>query len=241
MVDSYRLYGQAMLDYLRGERGKFHFVRDNGLRDPADVKSLFAPSRKWLDAEKPSIQWMKGRVLDVGCGAGRVALYVQRRGHGVTAIDVSPEAVECARLRGVWDVRVMNARHLAFPRRSFDTVVMFGNNFGICGDVAATKRFLRRAWEITRRHGRLIAATRTPASWMKEHLAYLKENVRHGRPPGLISLRIEYKGKVGTWFPLLLVSPDDLLRICRDTGWDVREIIPNHGGILDYAFVAKRR
>jgi SAM-dependent methyltransferase len=41
------------------------------------------------------------RVLDAGCGRGALAAELMRRGHLVTAIDVSPEAVGAARAAGV--------------------------------------------------------------------------------------------------------------------------------------------
>ena len=241
MTDSYRLFGQAMLDHLRGGSGRFTFVRDDGYRDPSDVKSYFAPYSRWSFAERRAIRHAKGRVLDVGCGAGRIALYLQRRGLRVTAIDVSPEAVECSRLRGVRDARAMDARHLSFPDRTFDTIVMFGNNFGLCGDLAGTKRFLRNAHRITRRGGRLLASTRVPAIWAKEHAAYVKENARAGRPPGLVRLQIIYKGDRGTWFPVLFLGTDDLVRLANETDWDVEHVFPDPRSRSHYAFTAVRR
>ncbi|WP_206641315.1 class I SAM-dependent methyltransferase [Nonomuraea polychroma] len=41
------------------------------------------------------------RVLDVGCGRGELAAELMRRGHEVTAIDISQEAVDAARAAGV--------------------------------------------------------------------------------------------------------------------------------------------
>jgi len=240
MMDSYRLYGQAMLEFLGGGPGRFTFVRDDGYRDPSDVKPLFAPYSRWPGAERRAIRSARGHVLDVGCGAGRVALYLQRKGLLVSAIDISPEAVECARLRGVRDVRRMDARHLSFPDESFDTIVMFGNNLGVCGDLAATRRFLRRAHRITRKGGRLVAATGTPAIWRKEHATYIKRNVRRGLPPGLVRLRVVYKGRRGAWFPLLFMGTDDLLRLCADTGWTVEEVLPEPKGRSYYCFMAAR-
>src|SRR3972149_1702434 len=158
VVDSFRLYAQAMLDRLHGGRGRIVIERDDGYRDPGDVGYLFAPYWKWPKPERQAIRWARGRVLDVGCGPGRVALYLQRKGLQVVGIDAAPEAVECARLRGVRDVRKMDARRLEFLRKSFDTIVMFGNNFGISGGVEATRRVLRPPRLVARPQAPLPAA-----------------------------------------------------------------------------------
>ncbi|WP_170223805.1 class I SAM-dependent methyltransferase [Nonomuraea turkmeniaca] len=45
------------------------------------------------------------RVLDAGCGRGDLAAELMRRGHEVTAIDLSQEAVDAARAAGVPAIR----------------------------------------------------------------------------------------------------------------------------------------
>ncbi len=71
------------------------------------------------------------RALDIGCGAGRVSLYLQRKGLKVTAIDNSPRAIRVCRRRGVRDARVLAIEQIArLPPVSFDTVLMFGKTSG---------------------------------------------------------------------------------------------------------------
>lgn len=66
--------------------------------------------------------------LDVGCGAGRVAVAIAQTGRSVTATDISEEALKHARLAaeeaGV-DMEFVHApmERLPFPDRAFDTVV----------------------------------------------------------------------------------------------------------------------
>jgi hypothetical protein len=54
-----------------------------------------------------------------------------------------PLALEVSRLRGVRNCRLMDVRALDFPEAFFDTVVMYGNNFGIGGGVEETRVVLQ--------------------------------------------------------------------------------------------------
>ena len=47
--------------------------------------------------EQKALQFSKGKILDVGCGAGSHALYLQEKGFDVTAIDISEKALEVAK------------------------------------------------------------------------------------------------------------------------------------------------
>src|SRR5207245_11776946 len=82
----------------------------------------------------------------------------------------------------------------------------------------------RDAREITKARGRIIGSTRIPGTWIPYHLSYVKRNIARGRPPGLLSLRGHYKGRVGDWFDLLLLSPDDLPELAHSTGCDLVRI-----------------
>ena len=80
--------------------------RDDGFIQGSTL-SYFAPVRRWATVERRALRFVRGRVLDVGVGAGRVALELQARGREVVAIDVSAGAVEVAQKRGVSDVRLL--------------------------------------------------------------------------------------------------------------------------------------
>jgi len=104
------------------------------------------------------------------------------------------------------------------------------------------RRFLRDAREITKARGRIIGSTRIPGTWIPYHLRYVKRNIARGRPPGLLSLRGRYKGRVGDWFDLLLLSPDDLAELAHSTGWElVRVIYEPRDDAATYVAVLQRR
>jgi hypothetical protein len=70
----------------------------------------------------------------------------------------------------------------------------------------------------------------------------VKRNLARHRPPGLLSLRVRYKGKIGDWFNLLILSPEDLARIAQQSGWDLTRVIWGGGyGPGDYIAVLEPR
>ena len=76
----------------------------------------------------------RSRILDVPCGSGRHSLELARRGHRVTGVDLSAEAVGYARRAAAdagIDVELVHADMREIPQdNGFDAVVCLGNSFG---------------------------------------------------------------------------------------------------------------
>jgi SAM-dependent methyltransferase len=218
-------YGQQMWAFLRGGSPVEIVERDDGyVNAAASNASYFAELRHWSRPEQRAIRFARGRTaLDVGCGAGRVALHLQARGFRVTAIDNSPLAVKTAAKRGVKDARLLPFENIGtLPLDSMDTVVMFGNNFGLFGSSSRAKRLLRRLHRITRDGAVLLAQSLDPYQTNEPaHHEYQRRNRRRGRMPGQIRIRIRFNQWIGPWFDYLLVSPAEMSALVDGTGWDV--------------------
>ena len=92
-------YGREVHDYFHGDKDIHEIVeRDDGYIDVSSgPAAYFTPHEAWPAVEQEALTYARGRVLDVGCGPGRVSLYLQEHGHEVVAIENSPLAIEVAR------------------------------------------------------------------------------------------------------------------------------------------------
>jgi SAM-dependent methyltransferase len=234
-------FGHEMWDYFK-KRQRYEVIeRDDGYIDPSNVapRLYFAPFKDWPSAEREGIVYAKGRVLDVGCGAGRVAIYLQRyRRLDVTGIDNSPLAIRVSKARGLKKTRLMDFKNIDFEHGSFDSIVMFGNNFGLFGSKSKARRLLKKLFTMTSPGAVAICESADPYKTSNpDHLRYHRLNKARGRMPGQVKIRVRYRNYVGRWFDYLLVSPDEMKEIVIGTGWGVARFIksknsPLYVGIL---------
>ena len=214
--------------------------RDDGYFDiSGGAEAYFAPFAKWARFEREGMRYVRGRVLDLGCGAGRVALHLQRRGHKVVGIDISPMAVKTARLRGVRDARVLSITEVSPRLGRFDTLVMYGNNFGLLGGPKRARWLLRRFKRITAPGARIVAVSNDPyKTTMKAHREYQVHNRRRGRMPGALRIRVRFLKYATPWFDYLLVSRKEMEDLLEGTGWRVARYLSSGGST--YAAVIGR-
>ena len=233
-------YGYELWAYLTEGRTDEIVERDDGFVTASDwPKRYFAAFNAWPKHEQRAMQFVQGSsALDVGCGVGRVALYLQRKGLKVTAIDNSPIAVRLCRKRGVKDARVLAIEQIGrLPARSFDTVVMFGNNFGLFGSFNRAKRLLRQLHRLTSPDAVILAESINPyQSGLAAHVRYQRRNRQRGRMGGQIRIRVRFRAIQGPWFDYLLVSPAEMKAILAGTGWQIRTLLrdgePNYVAVI---------
>lgn len=225
-------FGLLLADHLAGE-ACFEFIeRDDGYLMATDnLPAYFAPYTEWPPRMQQAMEFVRGRVLDVGVGAGRFALYLQERGHEVVGIDVSPGALEICRKRGVKNVKQVPFHSVDASLGTFDTVLMMGNNFGLFANPRRAKWMLRRLKKLTSQDARIVAESLDIYGTDKpEHLGYHDRNRQRGRMAGEIRLRVRYRQLVGDWFDYLMVSQAEMQDVVEGTGWGVAEFIGRTGG-----------
>jgi SAM-dependent methyltransferase len=240
MDESRDAFGLLLLDHLEGRPAVEIVERDDGFVQvfPGSPAGYFADVRHWHPPERRALRLVRGRVLDVGCGAGRVALELQRRGHEVVGIDPSPLAVEVCRRRGVQDARVLGLRDVDETLGAFDTVIMFGNNFGLFGDARKARARLRRLHAVTSDRARILAASSDPhRTDRRDHFIYLESNRRRGRMAGQIRFRVRHRRAATPYFDFLFVSQDEMRELAESGGWRLVRTLDDKGyvGVLEKA------
>jgi SAM-dependent methyltransferase len=227
-------FGRALYDAWRG-RGRGHHIveREDGLLDALESAAYFRPPSAWEPFERQALRYARGRVLDIGCGAGRHALVLQERGLDVLATDISPLAVRVSRARGVRRARVVAMARIPMSWGPFDTILMLGNNFGMMENRVRAKARLRRLYRMTTDHGRILAGSRDPyAGAPAEHRRYHRWNRGRGRMGGQVRLRVRYRASATPWSDYLILSRRELQEIVRGTGWRVAKFFPPRGALF---------
>ena len=215
------ILGEAILDYYRRKRGYKLWVHDeHGPNLEMPVKIYFRTEKEMPALELKALQLCKGSVLDIGAGAGSHTLALQAKGMDVTAIDISPKAVEVMKARGVRKAIAQDI--FSFAGQKFDTLLLMMNGIGLCGCTEGLKRFLKHAEILLKPGGQLL--------FDSSDVAYLYEDEPFpmNRYYGEIICRYEYKKKTSGWLTWLYIDRDFLEEIARKSGWDTEIIFEDN-------------
>src|SRR5262245_50671313 len=157
MIRNADAFGKALwAGYQKGSA--MHVIeRDDGYVEPHDGGLYFQEAHHWSPKVRKALRLARGRVLDIGCGAGRHAIHLQKKGHDVLGIDESPLAIKTSRARGLRRAKVVPIQRMSEGLGTFDTVIMLGNNFGLFGTPSNARRLLRRLLRMTSPDARVIA------------------------------------------------------------------------------------
>ncbi|HLW33205.1 MAG TPA: class I SAM-dependent methyltransferase, partial [Aequorivita sp.] len=117
------IIGTALLDYYHGNYSEDIITETNiSEEDELPLPYLFRDFNEMPKIEQKALLSAKGKVLDIGCGAGSHSLYLQEKGIDVLGIDTSEGAIEICKLRGL-----KNAKHidlLQLENEKFDSILM---------------------------------------------------------------------------------------------------------------------
>ena len=198
---------------------------DNGVVTASLARQWFAPEDDWFGCERRALRHIKGPVLDVGAGAGRLCLALQARGIPVTGLDTSPGAVAVARQRGVRDVVCTTVDdHVAAGHR-YRTFAFFGANLGLLQSRERAPVLLAALAAMATPDARIVGHGMDPHPHANPvQRAHHQRNVASGRLPGQLRLRVRFLATATPWMDFLLCSVAELEDLLAGTGWQLAEV-----------------
>jgi SAM-dependent methyltransferase len=150
------LFGKAILDYQTNNSPE-DLITETSISDEDEmsVAYLFRSYAEMPLIEQKALQLSKGRVLDVGCGAGSHSLTLQNdRNLEVTSIDISPNAIQTCTLRGLKNAKVQDI--MVLENEKYDTILLLMNGTGIFGTLKQTANFLQKLKSLLNPNGQIL-------------------------------------------------------------------------------------
>ncbi len=207
------IYGQALLDFYNNQPKEKLWLHNNyGEPEEMPVEVFFRGEEEMPEAELLALQLCRGKILDIGAGAGSHALVLQQRGFEVTALEVSPGAAAVMQKRGV--KKVVQQDIYQYKTEKFDTLLLLMNGIGLTQNVIGLDHFLQHAKQLLLPGGQIIFDS-SDISYLYEDLP-MPKNKYYGE----IRYQYEYKNQRGNWFNWLYIDPKTLQKQAKKQGWN---------------------
>lgn len=209
--------GAAIRDYQNnGKASRLRVLSSMFDEDEMPVAHLFRTFNQMPRLEQKALSMAKGRVLDIGAGAGCHALALQERGLEVKAIDISPLSCEVMKERGVKDAECVNLFNPQLQGK-YDTLLLLMNGTGIAGKLNRLSMLLNRLKELLAEGGQILIDS--------SDLKYIYENedgsmdIDLNAPYyGEVDYQMQYKNIKGEPFDWLYTDPMLLASISKQCG-----------------------
>ena len=226
------LFGKAILDYQTNTSPQ-PLITETSIseEDEMSVAYLFRTYNDMPLLEKKAMQLSKGKILDVGCGAGSHSLYLQKEKKAdVTAIDISSQAIQACSLRGLDKAHVQNILDMEATEK-FDTILLLMNGTGIFGKLDQVSLYLKKLRTLLNENGQILIDS--------SDLIYMFDEDEDGGKwiPGTtyygeITFTLSYKGEKETPFPWLYLDYNTLQNAALDNGFQCELVV--EGEHYDY-------
>jgi SAM-dependent methyltransferase len=217
------------------DRGLWDYLHDHGVARGYDSSlagsALFHADVDFVSQHCPQ----RGRLIDLGCGTGRLLIEFARRGHWVLGVDLSREMLAVARdksERAGVSVHLLHANITALDgiaSAGFDRAACLFSTLGMVRGAEMRRRVVEHAYRLLRRGGRFVLHVHNrwfnfldPSGrrWLIRDL--LRQCL--GAAPGGDRLMPVHQGIAG--LTLHLFTRREALRLLRGAGFRIVEVQP---------------
>ncbi|MBP6374480.1 MAG: class I SAM-dependent methyltransferase [Flavobacterium sp.] len=224
------LFGQAILDFQTNNSPEdLQTETSISEYDELPVAYLFRAFDQMPLLEQTALELAKGKILDVGCGAGSHSMYLKDKGLEVTAIDISAKAIAACQLRGLKHARVQHV--LAIQNETFDTILLLMNGTGIFRTLEELPTYLQKLQSLLNPNGQILIDS--------SDLIYMYDENEDGSYSipaegyyGELTFTVSYKGQTEEPFPWLYLDYKTLRRAAQAHGFQCDLLV--EGNHYDY-------
>ncbi|MCF6297984.1 MAG: class I SAM-dependent methyltransferase [Flavobacteriaceae bacterium] len=210
------IIGNALLDYQLGNFSEniitYSSIAGN---DQMDVPFLFRSFDEMPIIEQKAMQLCHGNVLDIGCGAGSHALYLQNKNLKVKAIDISKGAIKTCIFRGVKNATIQNIWNV--KNEKFDTILALMNGIGVCEKLENLTAFLLHLKLLLNPNGQILLDSSDVIYMYEEQNreTLLQKNEKYY---GEVAFEMIYKNKFSKLIHWLFVDFNTLQSHAKNVG-----------------------
>lgn len=204
------LFGKAILDYQTNNNPE-DIITETSISEPDEmsVAYLFREYAEMPKLEQKALQLAKGKVLDVGSGAGSHAMYLQNeRKLEVTAIDISENAIKTCQLRGLKNAQTINLLDLVTSEK-YDTILLLMNGTGIFGKLDQIPTYLQKLKSLLNEGGQILIDS-SDIIYMFDQDEDGAYEINANNYYGELNFTIEYKGETEETFDWLYLDYNTL-------------------------------
>ncbi len=212
----------------------WHYAHSPRLAEEEDLyfrdHPLFAVDARLLDERFTT----PGRLIDLGCGAGRLSIAFAKRGFAVTSVDLSRPMLSrvlekaSAESLDILAVRANLCRLGCFAEGSFSYAIAMFSTFGMVRGASSRRKAVAEAYRLLKPGGRL--ALHAHNLWLNLHdpqgrrwlLTQAWQALR--RDPGLGDRRMTYRGVPG--MEVHLYRWRELRDDLHTAGFAIDEVLP---------------
>ena len=211
------IYGQALLDFIEDDGPQDIVVHSDVTETEIyPVEVFFRNYAAFPYLEQQAMKLCRGKILDVGAGAGIHSKYLQEMGLDVYPIDTSTKAVKVME-----KLDVKKARKLDFfemGKEKYDTILMMMNGFGVMGTMNRLDEFFKTAKRLLYPEGQIICDSSDLIHLYSDDNGTVNIDLSKGYY-GEVTYQMEYKKQLGEAFKWLFIDQGNLAEIASNHGF----------------------
>lgn len=225
-------FEQAFHDFLNGETDEELAIYINDeFSENMPVRYFFRSYDEMPQLEQIALKECRGKILDIGAGAGCHSLILQDKGYDVTALDIKKGFVEIMKQRGIRQTVLSDIFN--FRNNKFDTLLMLMNGIGFTVDFTGLEKFLKQTKELLNTDGQILLDSSDLLYLYEEEDGSYKVPLT-GNYYGKVVYQVEYKNRKGKPFDWIFIDYSTLQQYAEKTGYICELLYAN-----DFHYLAK--